>query len=152
MYADDTTFLCLNNDPELCISHSETIMKTAADWFRANAYLLNEQKTQHLVFCNNYNFKMKNNFDSVKFLGIRLDDNLTWSSHIEDVSSRLSRVIFLLRNLNNFITPVYARSAYFSFFQSVFRYGLIFWGNCSRIREILILQKKQLESCQMPIS
>ncbi|PSN55673.1 hypothetical protein C0J52_03183 [Blattella germanica] len=85
---------------------------------------------------------MKNIFDSLKFLGIRLDDNLTWSSHTEDVSSRLSRVIFLLRNLKNFITPVYARSAYFSFFQSVFRYGLISWGNSGRIREILILQKK----------
>jgi hypothetical protein len=36
----------------------------------------------------------------------------------------------------------YLRTAYFAYFQSVLRYGLILFGNCVKINEILILQKK----------
>ncbi len=36
--------------------------------------------------------------------------------------------------------------SYFAFFQSIYRYGLIFWGSSSRIQEILIIQKKVIRS------
>lgn len=144
LYADDTTFLCQSNDLHLLNTLSDSVSASASEWFTANAFLLNENKTQHLVFSNKNNFINNNGSDSVKFLGMMLDCRLTWSKHVEFLSIRLSRVIYLLKNLTKLITPSYARCAYFSFFQSVYRYGLIFWGNCSKVKEILILQKKAI--------
>lgn len=144
MYADDTTFLCKHEDLNLLNEFSNLTCMAASEWFNANAFLLNEQKTKHMIFSNKKGCKDLNFMEPVRFLGVVLDCNLTWTKHVDHISSKLSRVLFLLRNLNNFITPSYARCAYFSFFQSVFRYGLIFGGNCSRASDILILQKKAI--------
>lgn len=113
----------------------------AVEWFQANMFMMNQEKTKEIIFSNKKDNIVANN-DPVKFLGIWIQSNMTWSEHVDYVKSRLSRVTFLLRNLINYVTPHYIRCAYFSFFQSIIRYGLIFWGNCSRITEILVLQKK----------
>ena len=75
-------------------------------------------------------------------MGIFLDHNLTWMSHIKHISSKLSRVLFLLRELKDFVPNEHVKSAYFAFFQSVILYGLLLWGNSSHISDILLLQKK----------
>ncbi len=38
----------------------------------------------------------------------------------------------------------YVITSYYAFFQSIIRYGLIIWGNGSKISDILILQKKAI--------
>ncbi|KAG8316952.1 hypothetical protein J6590_108490 [Homalodisca vitripennis] len=86
-----------------------------------------------------------NSFSSnIKFLGIYIDNQLNWNQHTEYISKRLSRVIYLLSRLKSAVPKNYVRTAYFAYFQAVFRYGLIFWGNCSGTEDILILQKKAI--------
>ncbi|XP_049797500.1 uncharacterized protein LOC126214900 [Schistocerca nitens] len=79
-----------------------------------------------------------------KFLGIVLDNSLTWNSHVDHIVVRLSRVIYLLKRLMCCVTFEYVRTAYFAFFQSVLRYGLILWGNSRKINEIMVIQKKAI--------
>lgn len=38
----------------------------------------------------------------------------------------------------------YLKTAYFAYFQSIMRYGLVMWGASSRILEVLTLQKKAI--------
>lgn len=85
-----------------------------------------------------------NNPESVKFLGIHMDSKLTWEPHIKYISSKLSRVIYLLKSLSGLVPIKYLRTAYFSFFHSIMSYGLILWGNASHINDVLLLQKKAL--------
>ena len=80
----------------------------------------------------------------VKFLGIVVDSKLSWEPHIKYITGRLSRVIYLLRNLKSHVSDTYVRTAYFAFFQSIISYGIVLWGNCSHTHEILLLQKKVL--------
>ena len=47
-----------------------------------------------------------------------------------------------MRNLKNVIPFNYMKSIYFSFFESVIRYGILLWGSSPRVKEILLLQKK----------
>ncbi|XP_039277657.1 uncharacterized protein LOC111050983 [Nilaparvata lugens] len=114
----------------------------ASDWFSANRFLLNEDKTQSIVFSlrngNEYNFA------PVKLLGFTLDRKLSWGEHIETVCARLSRVVFLLRGLKYSVPPHYLKMCYFGFFQSVILYGLPLWGGATDVARVLRLQKRAL--------
>lgn len=105
---------------------------------------MNEDKTQNIIFSLKSNsIPHKESLEKcVKFLGVFIDNQLTWEAHINYISTRLSRVLFLLRRLIHNVPQEYIKTAYFAYFQSVMRYGLILWGNSSKIENILILQKK----------
>ena len=41
---------------------------------------------------------------TIKYLGVHLDDNLKWHSHIDHVNRRVSRVIPVIYNVRNNLT------------------------------------------------
>ena len=90
MFADDTNLFCSGK-------HMKTLFQTAnieAIWFQANKISLNQSKTKFTLFYkswDNDNLGLKlpilkiNNFEierasSIKFLGIMVDKNLTFTS------------------------------------------------------------------------
>lgn len=81
--------------------------------FRSNGYL-HEAKTQNILFSwrqthvNNTEY-----LDSVKFLGIIIDNNFTWNDYIKFISKWLSRVIFLLTFSVHQI--IYVKTSYYDF-------------------------------------
>lgn len=141
LYADDTTFFNSSSDFNDLHSMTQDTLTQASLWFRANGFLLNDSKTQQMYFSLR-NLPTDNNIRSVKFLGLYLDSKLNWEMHIDFVATKISRVIYLLRNLKLCVSDDYVRSAYFAFFQSIISYGLLLWGNSCHVQRILILQKK----------
>lgn len=141
LYADDTTFLHCNIDLNTLKLSTEDTLSQAAMWFKSNGFMLNENKTQHMIFSLR-DLPLDHSLTSVKFLGVHIDGKLTWETHIDYICGRISRVIYLLKQLKNHVPEKYVRSAYFSFFQSVILYGILIWGNSSHVNKILLLQKK----------
>lgn len=124
----------------------ESCLNEANTWFESNGLLLNHSKTQHILFslCTR-NVQFSENYDKpVKLLGLWLDPKLSWISHVEYVCARLSRVIYLLRQLKSLIPFNYLRMAYYAFFNSIVSYGIILWGNSPSVHKILLLQKKAI--------
>jgi len=143
IFADDSTFffgdVCLDNVK----SQMANCLSDCNDWFKLNGFLLNNEKTQSIFFSlSNHDSGIPNTKASVKLLGITLDSKLNWSAHIDSVCSRLSRVLYLLRNLKKCIPMSYLKVAYFAFFNSIISYGLILWGCGSDTKRVLLLQKK----------
>ena len=78
-------------------------------------------------------------------LNITVDTKLNWESHIDKINKRLSRILDLLRNLKyciGLVPKIYLRTAYFAYFHSILKYGLLLWGNGPYIDRIFKLQKK----------
>lgn len=120
-------------------------IKEATKWFNANGFILNESKTKNILFNLKHietNHLQFNYQDSAIFLGLFIDNTLNWNNHIDYISSKLSRVIFLLRRLTQCLEAEHVRTAYFAHFQSIIWYGLVLWGGSSRLSDILILQKR----------
>jgi len=140
-YADDTSLVCNSRDILNLENAMSDSLNRASGWFQANYFLLNESKTQSMIFTLK---QINQDVDSVKLLGITLDSKLSWSQHIADVCSRLSRVIYLLRNLKKCIPVMYLKNCYFAFFQGTFLYGLELWGGASDVEKVLLLQKKAI--------
>jgi hypothetical protein len=77
---------------------------------------------------NKYSDFYFSNFPVIKFLGIQIDNNMNWKSHAEYILPKLSSAIFVIRSLSYFMSLKTLRMVYFSFFQSIIKYGIIFWG------------------------
>ena len=81
--------------------------------------------------------------ESVKYLGVKIDTNLTWQHHVNDLSIKLNRANALLFKMRKYVSPKILRSIYFAIFDSHLSYCCLVWAqNFSSIKRILILQKK----------
>jgi hypothetical protein len=142
IYADDTTLLNVNED-NIELKHMvASSLADSVNWFSSNSLYINESKTCNLKI--SFRDIDLENCSTVKLLGINIDSRLSWKDHIHNVCKQLSRVIYLLANLKKHVSDRYLRMAYFAFFESLLRYGLILWGNGVGIEQVLIMQKKAI--------
>ena len=152
----------MNDRLSLGVELKTVLYKTLSDinsWFKANLLSLNINKTCLLHFrsnCNidntleiNYMNTTITNIPSVKFLGLLVDDTLSWDRHINHIASKLSSASYAINqsiNAVRTITPLLSKNAlkmlYFSYAHSVISYGIIFWGNSTNSIKIFRLQKK----------
>lgn len=84
---------------------------------------------------------VKTSRDCIKRVGLLIDNQLSQQPHIQYISTRLSKVIYLLRNLKNCVPFNLVRSKYLVFFQSIMSSGILFGGNVVHVRDVLILHK-----------
>ena len=74
------------------------------------------------------------------FLGIKVDQNVTWDAHITKISTELARVIDILHKLKRTFPKHILRTIYNALIDLHIIYGLYLWGlKCKRIK---ILQNK----------
>ena len=89
--------------------------------------------------------------ESVKYLGVKIDKNLSWEYHVNDLSIKLNRANALLFKMRKYVSLKILRSIYFAIFDSYLSYCCLAWAqNCSTIQRIVILQKKAVRiiNCQ----
>ena len=83
--------------------------------------------------------------NNIKYLGIKIDENLNWKHHINEVSTKLIRANAILFKIRNYVNPKILRSIYFAIFESHLNYSSIVWAqNPGSIKRLIILQKKAL--------
>ena len=86
-------------------------------WLQANKLILNVEKTNFMIFGTRrfnlnglqlyYKDKAISHVSCTKFLGVILDDKLSWNSHVNNLCNIISRNIGILRNLNYLPQSVY---------------------------------------------
>ena len=84
--------------------------------------------------------------ESAKYLGVKIDTNLTWQHHVNDLSIKLNRGKALLFKIGKYVTLKTLRFIYFAIFDYL-SYCYRAWAqNVCTIQRILILQKKAVRS------
>ena len=80
--------------------------------------------------------------ESVKYLAVKIDTNLNWQYHVNDLSIKLNRANALLFKLRKYVSLKILRSIYFAIFDSYLSYCCLVWDQSySTIQRIIILQK-----------
>jgi hypothetical protein len=77
-----------------------------------------------------------------KFLGLHTDNHLNQKNHIDQMIPKLSRACYAVRSMFDISNITTLKSIYFTYFHSIIKYGIIFWGNSSNSGKIFTLQKK----------
>ncbi len=161
-FADDTTVYASNSNLRELYHQTNLELVKMQNWFYANKLSLNIKKTKYTICCANRNFVIPvdsiitlNNIElerignnqpdkSIKFLGVHMDENLTWTPHLQMVRSKLSRSIFALNKVKNIFPHDILKSLYYSLIHSHMVYGIQAWGNATKISQIEILQKRAI--------
>ena len=83
--------------------------------------------------------------ESVKYLGVKIDTNLTWQHHVNDISIKLNRANALLFKMRKYVSLKILRSIYYAIFDSYLSHCCLVWAqNFGTIQQIVILQKKYI--------
>ncbi|KAL4098842.1 hypothetical protein QTP88_023362 [Uroleucon formosanum] len=100
MFADDTTIITQNNSIQSSIQNLQTALNTVTSWFKtwklnlnptksaAKIFSLKRYKDPQLVYIDNQPIQWNKKDDSVKYLGVFLDEKLTWKIHINKYSPK----------------------------------------------------------------
>ena len=67
----------------------------------------------------------------VKHLGLILDDTLTWSDHVDDISTKMRSGIGILKRTSKFLKEGSLFMIYSSLIEPYLRYCNIVWGQCN---------------------
>ena len=155
LYADDSTLSLAFNRNE-CSTISDKInlhLNHVQNWLNFNKIAVNINKTKYVIFSYRLQpeispVKMGNRelcrADCVKFLGINLDNNLTFSVHISHLTSKLSKTLGIFYKVSSLLPDSVLRLLYVSLFQPLLMYGIEAWYGAAgyETQRVFILQKK----------
>ena len=109
------------------------------EWFRDNLLFLNLNKTTYLEFLtkNSQKLDLNNtlmnnqitNSTNTQFLGLTIEETLSWKVHINQITSRLSSACYAIRILTAFMPEDTLKMIYYAYVHSIITYGIIFWGD-----------------------
>jgi hypothetical protein len=80
----------------------------------------------------------------LKFLGLEIDNTLSWNLHIHTVVNKLTRVFFMIRSVKPYMSLSSLMKIYYSLFYSMLSYSIIFWGQASNSKRLFLSQKRVL--------
>jgi len=76
-----------------------------------------------------YEHKVISNSTETKFLGLTIDETLSWNQHIDAIATKLCSTCYVLRNLKYSVLLPTLRIIYYAYIHSILSYGIIFWGD-----------------------
>ena len=152
-FADDSTATYSGPNLKNALSIIEKEFLKVLDWLKANKLIINLSKTYLMVFTNkkrpqnvslNVGGTLINETSETKFLGLILDNKLSWHAHIKHISSKMSKSIFILKYLK-YIFPINVlKTLYHTLVFPYINYCNIIWGSACKttLRPVTLLQKK----------
>ena len=110
LYADDTNIFLSHRDKHVLQYHANIEVGKLCCWFKANKLLMNTSKTKCMIFragkCQSntdIDLKIENTtiekVDHTHFLGVAIDNRLSWVKHIEYVCRKVSVCVGIMSKL-----------------------------------------------------
>ena len=152
LYADDASIVVTDSNRAEFNLQVNRVFKDINNWFKLNLLNLNFTKTQYLEFrpsklhTNNtliyHNNEFISNVTQTNFLGLTLDDTLTWKQHIDLLIKKLSSMCYALCQVKHTFSIETLKLIYYAHVHSIMSYGVIFWGNSPSAKKVFKVQKK----------
>ena len=155
-FADDTNLLLVDKSLKKINKHVNHDLALITVWLRANKISLNTSKTEIVLFrskrktiTKKLNFRISGQnipiSKSVKYLGVMLNENLSWDSHMAYILPKLNRGLGLLSKIRYYVPKFLLRTIYFCLFNSHLIYASQIWAQQKTIlQKLQILQNKAL--------
>ena len=120
-FADDTSLYLSDSNIDTLFQTANVEINNLYDWFCANRLSLNANKTKFIVIrppnlkCEFAKLNIKINGVclqqigkhtdecSTKFLGVHIDEHLSWKYHFNHINNKISRALFMLKQVKNFL-------------------------------------------------
>jgi len=155
-FADDSSFECSGISKDAVESKANEELEKISRWFKNNRLTLHPDKSRFIVHSRDklINLKMdgKNiqrcgyglQEESVKLLGVYIDEDLSWKVHISNVIKKISKGNYLLWRYKKRMNLETKKIIYESFVRTHLLYCLSIWGSAKNniIKPLNSLLKK----------
>ena len=153
LYADDTNIFIIDESRDAASVKANLILEIVHSFMKSNMLHINLSKCCYMYFrppsrklfgtCARTRpfertSKIKINghaikeVDQTKFLGIIIDNKLTWLPHVENLHKKLKSATGTLRRIRHNIPKENYKSLYFSLFESHMNYGITLFGGIGK--------------------
>ena len=157
MFADDTSVFIEGQSYENVYKNLYEELKKYDNWIKANKLTLNVKKTHFMIFhrsrmkpvsaqisIRNENIKQTN---SIKLLGIIVDNKLNWHEHIIYNKNKISQISITYK-ARKYANKQTVKQMYYTLVFPILIYCCEIWGNTSQIH---LDSLKSLRSVQISI-
>ena len=144
LFADDTTLYDINKNKSNLERNLNASLKILEKWCSHNGMQLNTDKTKVMLITTRQKCAMLDTSSSLslkykdiqlqvssgeKLLGINLENNLKWDSHVRIVTKKMSSYLWLLSKISIYLTNEYKLLYYKAYIMPHLNYCSIIWGN-----------------------
>ena len=154
LFADDTNSFLTGRDLNSMVSIINTELDAVVGWLNANKLSLNVDKTNYMIFAPKgkstdhqgiyISGKQINEVERTKFLGVILDNNLTWAHHICYIRNKISKAIGSILKARKVFNTATLVQLYNALIYPYYTYCINIWGGTyqTHLQKLVILQKK----------
>ena len=155
LFADDTTIYNTAENATQMVEKMNEDLQSLVEWFRANKLTLNANKTYGCLFgekriqdigikVDKVDLEMSH---SVKYLGVYVDNQLSWKAHIANVENKVNQVLGVLCRIRHCMTLNAMKTVYYSLIHSHLLYCQEIWGTACKttLSSLVIAQKKRCD-------
>jgi hypothetical protein len=159
MFADDTNLFFKHTNLKTLYEFVNNELVKISKWFKLNKLSLNIKKKKNYIIFRNKNKKITNQnlslkiddtvieqVHNTKFLGVIINQNLTWHDHINTVCTKVSKSIGILLRIRNSVPSNILITLYHTLILPYFNYCNIVWGsqNATALDKLFRKQKKAI--------
>jgi len=154
LFADDTRLHLSHKDIKMLQLDVQNELDKVDTWMRSNRLSINYNKTAYMILTatrsQNCNFEISMNgvriqqTDSIKDLGVIIDNKLSWKPQISSLCRKLSQACGIVCKIRHFADIKILRLIYFSLFYSHLQYCKIDCGRAYKtvIQPVQVLQNR----------
>lgn len=156
LFADDTNIFIIGKNEDEVYYKANTLLKEVHEYLFNNQLHINTTKSVYMYFrpnlssnerqscarakaydrnkCLYLNGQKIKKLDKVKFLGVIIDDKLTWEAQIEHVKQKLNSSIVIIKRIKKFIPESEYLKLYNALFKSHISYCISCWGGIPKYK------------------
>ena len=159
LFADDTALILYEKDLNTLVSAVSRTVQKLCRWCIENKLTISIEKTNFVLFHTPNKPFVKDlreieteamnikRVDVVTYLGVTIDEKLTWNAHVENVCNSLLKFFGIFKQMRHKVTKNTVRQLYHAFIYSKIKYGLEVYGNTSlkNISKVQVIQNRLLK-------
>jgi len=150
LFADDSNIFVCSKNMNTLRRKAEVALRNVSDWLSANRLTLNVEKTSFSVFSNRthdidqivFQNKVIARTTTSMYLGMLIDDGLTWSDNIDNICNKLTKLSYALRTLSMYIHQDMITQIYYAYVYPHITYVIQLYGKGNKT-DLDRLQRKQ---------
>ena len=156
LFADDANLTFSSKSISALEQKMNDELKNVDAWIKTNKLSLNHNKTEYMII--NKPKKVGSTFKihindieiaqktQIRYLGVLLDNELSWKPHILKQCSKISSGIWALSNLRKYVSEGIMKSVYYSLIYPHLQYCISTWGQASAtaLKPLKSLQNRAL--------
>ena len=155
LFADDTSIYYSNSDIKQLEFVLNSELRKLDIWMKSNKLSVNISKTNDIIFrprqkkinlnlVIQYNNQMITQKQYIKFLGVYIDEHLSWKEHINYICNKIAKSVGIIYRSRYLLSSATRLSLYYTLIYPYLTYCNIVWSSTyvTNLNRILLLQKR----------